>query len=168
MVNRDRVSQQQNVEQKIAWLLDKSIQLPGGYRVGLDAILGLIPGVGDTLGLVLSSWIIWQGFREGASKSLLVWMLINVGIDSLVGMVPVVGDLFDFVWKANDKNVELLEQHRQNQAVAKKASQRYLLGVGLIAALLCMVLFLGSVQLLMMIWGWLSPWLAIPPTAYGV
>lgn len=97
----------------LAHLLDSSIRLPGGFRIGLDGLLGLVPGVGDVVGGALSTWIFYQANREGAPKSLQLRMIINILIDVFLGAIPVVGDLFDFMWKANNRNLALLERYQQ-------------------------------------------------------
>lgn len=96
---------------RLAWLMDSSIPLPGGYRIGLDGLVGLIPGIGDAAGALVSSYIVVEAGRLGAPKSLLVRMGFNVLLETLIGTVPLLGDLFDFVYKANLRNVRLLEQH---------------------------------------------------------
>lgn len=95
------------VIEKLAYLMDRSIPLGGGYSIGLDPIIGLIPGIGDLIGTVVSGFIIYQAQRAGVSKSTVLRMMINVGIDSAVGAIPFVGDMFDFAFKANQKNLEL-------------------------------------------------------------
>lgn len=97
----------------LAWWLDSSIRLPGGFRIGLDGIIGLIPGVGDVVGGGLSSWILYQAYKQGAPKMILVRMLINVAIDAMVGAIPILGDLFDFFWKANQRNMALMDAYKQ-------------------------------------------------------
>jgi len=97
--------------QRLARILDSSIALPGGYRIGLDGFIGLVPGAGDIIGALLSSYIIVQSARLGASTLVLARMMLNVLIEAAVGLVPVVGDIFDFAWKANDRNVRLVEKH---------------------------------------------------------
>ena len=92
-------------------LLDNSIWLPGGYRIGLDPIIGLVPWVGDFLTSTLSFWIIFDAARMGLKKRVLARMAGNVLLESLVGTVPVLGDLFDAAWKANARNFQLVEQH---------------------------------------------------------
>jgi hypothetical protein len=94
----------------LARFLDSAIPLPGGYRIGFDGIVGLLPGVGDLAGSLASSYIIIESARLGASTGTLARMVFNVLVDSLIGLIPFLGDLFDFVWKANDKNVQLLEK----------------------------------------------------------
>lgn len=92
-------------------LLDSAIAIPGTrVRLGLDPVIGLIPGGGDTVGLVLSAYILYEAAQLGASKSALGQMAFNTLLETLAGTVPVVGDIFDVAWKANIKNVDLLEE----------------------------------------------------------
>ena len=97
--------------QRFAHILDTAIPLPGGYRIGFDGIIGLVPGIGDLTGAALSSYIIAEAHRLGAPPVVLLRMLLNMLLESLVGVIPVLGDLFDFAWKANRRNVALLEHH---------------------------------------------------------
>jgi hypothetical protein len=92
--------------ENIAWLMDNSIPI-GGYRIGLDPILGLIPGIGDLLTGAVSAVLIVQAHRTGIAKATVLRMIANVGIDSALGAIPFIGDFFDFAWKANSKNLEL-------------------------------------------------------------
>lgn len=94
----------------LARLLDSSIALPGGYRIGLDGLIGLVPGIGDAAAASISAYIVIQAARLGASTTTLIRMMGNILLELLVGIVPVLGDLFDFVWKANNRNVALLER----------------------------------------------------------
>ena len=101
---------------KFAQLLDSALVLPGTkYRIGLDPVLGLIPGVGDLVSPLFAIAIFWQARDLGIPRIVQLRMLVNVGLDALLGAVPVIGDLFDFVWKANDKNMALLEQHAEHE-----------------------------------------------------
>lgn len=97
--------------ERLSWLLDESIPLPGGYRIGLDGFLGLIPGVGDFIGGLLSSVLIYKANQIGVPRMVLMRMIINMLIDSTVGTIPVFGDIFDFVWKANKRNAKLLAEY---------------------------------------------------------
>lgn len=93
----------------LAWLLDNSIYIPLiNYRIGLDAIIGLLPGLGDVAGLILSSFIVLQALRLRVPKAVLLRMVLNIGMEALIGLIPVVGDLFDATFKANARNVRLL------------------------------------------------------------
>lgn len=131
----------------IAWLLDNSIPLPGfNFRIGLDAILGLIPGIGDMLGVLLSTYIVREAARLGAPPSLLTRMAFNVALEGIVGLVPFLGDVFDAAWKANQRNFALLETHLDNPRKAARASRAFV--ALLIAALLALVTLLGLVAAL--------------------
>ena len=113
-----------------ARVLDSAIPIPGTkYSFGIDAVIGLIPGLGDAVGVVFASVIMYQAFRLGASKRLLTRMLYNVGIDGILGAIPLLGDWHDVVWKANMKNVGLLEQHLQHPDETARASGWFLLVV---------------------------------------
>jgi hypothetical protein len=125
-------------------LLDNAFTIPGTrVRFGLDALIGLVPGLGDAVGAVFSSYVIVQAARLGAPRSTINRMIANVVIDTVVGWIPLLGDLFDAGWKSNTRNVALLEQHLQHPAAARAASRRTL--VLLVAGLLAM--FVGIVAL---------------------
>ncbi|RPI62240.1 MAG: DUF4112 domain-containing protein [Lysobacterales bacterium] len=114
--------------ERLAWWLDSAIVVPGTrFRVGFDALIGLIPGVGDLIGAALSAYIVAAAARRGLPRSVLLRMALNVGLETLVGVVPVVGDLFDAAWKANQRNVALL---RQYAAVPHRAHAQSRLVVG--------------------------------------
>jgi hypothetical protein len=96
----------------LARLLDSSIPVPGTkWKIGFDPIVGLIPGIGDVIGAVLSGYIILEAVRMEVPTFTLARMLVNVGIDTVLGAVPAVGDVFDAAWKSNMMNVALLERH---------------------------------------------------------
>ena len=94
----------------LAWLLDRSIPI-GKWRIGLDPILGLLPGAGDWIGALLSFYVLYEGARLGMPGPVLVRMAGNIFVETIIGAVPVLGDLFDFVWQANARNLALIEQH---------------------------------------------------------
>jgi hypothetical protein len=127
----------------LAQLLDNSIQIPGtSWRFGFDAIVGLIPVVGDLIGGVLSGYIILEAARAEVPTLTLARMLANVGIDTLVGSVPALGDLFDAAWKANIKNVALLERHLA-VTVTPASKTRGVIGAAILAVLV-LVLIVGA------------------------
>lgn len=96
----------------IARLMDGIFEIPGTrLRFGLDALTGLIPGLGDTISSVVSLYILQAARRHGVSRVTMTRMAANIAVDYVVGIVPVVGDAFDVYWKANQKNVELLRRH---------------------------------------------------------
>ena len=93
-------------------LLDSSIKIPIlNRRIGLDPIIGLIPGIGDAIMLVPAGYIVFEAYRLGAPKRALARMIANVGLETLVGTIPLLGDLFDAAYKANTRNLFLLERH---------------------------------------------------------
>ena len=95
---------------QLAWLLDSSIRIPGTrFTVGIEALIGLFPFIGDLIGVLLSSYILGEAARLGAPKSVLLRMSGNVALEGVVGMVPLAGDVFDAAYKANQRNVRLLE-----------------------------------------------------------
>lgn len=96
-------------------LLDNAIGIPGTkFRIGIDPIIGLIPGAGDIVGTALSAYIVVEAARLGIPKAILGRMVRNIVIESVFGSVPLIGDVFDFAWKANIKNVDLLEEYLKN------------------------------------------------------
>jgi hypothetical protein len=105
----------------IAWVLDDLIPIPGTrLRIGLDPIIGLIPGFGDGSTAVISSTILLTGLRAGVPRIVLVRMALNVILNSLIGAIPVAGDLFSAFFKSNRRNYDLLERHAG--AVARRTS----------------------------------------------
>jgi hypothetical protein len=97
---------------KLAYILDNSIRIPGTKRrIGLDAIIGLIPGVGDTIGGAISAYIVYEANRLGIPKRVLMHMIFNIGVETLIGAIPLIGDVFDATWKANARNIALLDKH---------------------------------------------------------
>ncbi len=96
----------------VAKIMDSQFRLPGtNFRFGLDAIIGLIPGAGDLSTFAISGYMIMVMSRNGASGFVLARMILNVVVDTLVGMIPFVGDIFDFAFKANIKNMKLMNQY---------------------------------------------------------
>jgi hypothetical protein len=96
----------------LAALLDTAFILPGTkIRFGLDAIIGLIPGIGDAITTLMAIYIVREARELGASPLLIARMLVNVGIDAVFGAVPLVGDAFDMAWRANRRNIALLREH---------------------------------------------------------
>ncbi|MDD5201461.1 MAG: DUF4112 domain-containing protein [Terrimicrobiaceae bacterium] len=125
----------------IAWLLDDLIPIPGTrFRIGLDPIIGLIPGFGDSSTAVLSSMILLHGLRAGVPRIVLVRMALNVLINSLVGAIPGAGDLFSAFFKSNRRNYELLERHGGGSASGSSTAADWAFVTALIAGLLLIVI----------------------------
>ena len=131
----------------LAQLLDNAIPVPGtSWRFGLDAIVGLIPVVGDVIGGALSAYIILEAARAEVPRLTLVRMLMNVGIDTLVGSIPALGDLFDAAWKANIKNVALLERHLAVSASPPREKRR-VTGETVLALVVIVLIVAGGLAL---------------------
>lgn len=106
--------------EQLADLMDNQFTLPGtDIRIGLDPILGLIPGIGDTISLAVSGYIIHKAHEAKVHPVLLSRMGWNVFIDWLIGLVPLVGDIFDIGFKANRKNIALLREHFRTRPVER-------------------------------------------------
>ncbi|WP_244142173.1 DUF4112 domain-containing protein [aff. Roholtiella sp. LEGE 12411] len=97
---------------KLSRLMDTSIRIPlTGFRIGIDPIIGLVPGAGDLISTAFSAYIIFLATRFGIPREDLTKMIFNVGLETVVGTVPFVGDLFDAFYKSNIRNLAILEQH---------------------------------------------------------
>ena len=126
----------------LAFYLDDLFRIPGvGWRFGLDAIIGLIPNVGDTITSFASFYILLAGVRYGVPKITLLRMAFNIGLDYLVGSIPVIGDAFDFVWKANKMNMNLIRTRAAGHGRGKTSD--YIFVFGLIVLLIGILL--GSI-----------------------
>jgi len=96
----------------LAKLMDAQFRVPGtNFRFGLDGIIGLIPGAGDLSTFAVSGYMLWIMANNGASGSVLARMTFNILIDAIVGAIPILGDLFDVAFKANMRNMRLMQQH---------------------------------------------------------
>jgi len=96
----------------LASFLDNALVLPGtNIRIGLDAVIGLIPGIGDVIMTVTSLYIVHEAWRLGTPNHLIARMLGNIAIDGLAGSIPLVGDVFDTFWRSNRRNMDLLQRH---------------------------------------------------------
>lgn len=126
--------------QALAKFLDESIPIPGtGFKIGWDFIIGLIPGVGDLLASLLSTYIVAQALDQGVSKATVLRMVWNILVETVLGAVPFLGDLFDAAWKSNVKNARLLETALRDQKQVAKKDRLFmavvLLGLILVAGL---------------------------------
>ena len=153
-MDRRRIEQKEKLN-RLAWLMDNSFRIPGTQmRFGLDGLIGLIPGLGDAIGAIISSHILTQAAQMGAPKSLLLKMAFNIGLDAILGIIPVVGDVSDFIWKANQRNVQLLNDYIEEPQKTVIHSRFFVGIVGFLAV--SVVVVIGAFGFLLMRWLWLS------------
>jgi hypothetical protein len=101
----------------LAILMDSAVTIPGtNVTMGLDALIGLVPVLGDMVTTAISSYILYEARRLGASKLTLARMAGNVAIDGVVGAIPIVGDVFDVTFRANRRNMAILRTHLERKA----------------------------------------------------
>lgn len=139
---------------RFAYFMDEAFRVPGTrFRIGADALLGLIPGIGDVIAGVMSTWIIIGALRHRVPAWIIVRMVLNVLLDLLFGAVPVAGDVFDFMFEENVANMRLLEKHRDRRRPPRSTAQIALVAaiiigivivfaVGLVVAVIALVLWL--------------------------
>jgi len=138
---------------RLAWLLDSSIPIPGtGFSIGLEALIGLFPVVGDLAGVLLSSYILKEAAALGVSRSILARMAFNVALEGLVGMTPFAGDVFDAAYKANQRNVRLLNDYLDRPAEALRASRLFV--ASLVAGTVVFLVVTGAAGFLVARWIW--------------
>jgi hypothetical protein len=138
---------------QLAWLLDSSIRIPGTrFTVGLDPLIGLFPFIGDLIGVLFSSYILSEAARLGAPRIVLTRMAFNVGAEGLVGIIPFAGDAFDAVFKANQRNVKLLNGWLDDPRKTERSSRAF--GIALVLGLVLFVLLLAGLTLLLARWIW--------------
>lgn len=134
--------------ERLAWVLDSVIPLPGGFKIGLDGLIGLIPVVGDGVTALLSSYVVGEGIRIGAPKSVILKMVGHLVVDTLLGAIPVVGDLFDIANRANHRNVELLQEYLEEPKEALVSSRLWIAAIILGICGLCVAGLWVAIQLL--------------------
>jgi hypothetical protein len=137
---------------RLAHVLDTAFRVPGTrFRFGIDPLLGLLPGLGDVLGGFLSGYILFVGVRAGAPRSVLLRMLANVAIDTVFGVIPLLGNVFDAGWKANTRNVALLQRYLDQPGETAAASRAFI--VFLVLAVV--VIIAGTILLAVLAVRWL-------------
>lgn len=108
---RDPQSVRQRIEM-MEQLLEGVMHLPGTrMRIGLDALLGVIPVIGDLISAAMGAWIVWEARNLGMSRWQLIRMSANVGVDTAIGAIPLVGDVFDFAFRSNSRNLRIIRKH---------------------------------------------------------
>jgi hypothetical protein len=147
--------------QRISNWTDEAFEIPGlDVRFGVDPLLGLVPVVGDLAGTILSAWILLAAAQLGVPRITLARMLLNVGIDFILGSIPLVGAVADFAWKANARNVALLERTLPTSLPQRRTQRAFdWLFVGGVLALL-LAMFIGSLVAAIFIAQWIASLIA--------
>ena len=136
---------------RISELLDSAFVVPGtSYRIGLDPIIGLIPMVGDLASPIFTIGLIWQAYDLHIPRVVRLRMIFNAAIDGLVGAIPFVGDLFDFGWKANQRNLALLERYAYEERRAAVGDWLF------VVAMIALLVAIAAVPFILA--GWLLSW----------
>lgn len=137
-------------------LMDNQFRIPGtNWRFGLDGMVGLIPYVGDMAGFVVSGFLMRTMVKKGAGPLLMLRMLLNYVVDAMVGIVPLVGDLFDFGFKANRRNVELLKKYYADGKVKPNATRSVaFLGLLFFALFIALLWLVWTLAATVLGWAW--------------
>ena len=134
----------------LSHLFDDSLRVPGtDFRFGLDAVIGLVPGIGDATGAAMSAYLLVEAGRLGAPKATLLRMAGNVAVEAVVGTIPFIGDLFDAGWKANLRNLRLLEAHVVDPRSTARASRGW---VAFVVALVLVALAASAAATAWLLW----------------
>ncbi len=138
---RDRSRELAEV-QAIAWLLDNSIPVPGtGRRFGVDAIIGLVPVVGDVVSAGMGLFVVWRASRMGLPRIVVTRMLVVSALDFVIGSIPIAGDAFDLWFKANTRNLALLRRHLERPETSTRDD--WMVVTGLLAVVIAIVAIIG-------------------------
>jgi hypothetical protein len=142
---------------QVARLLDSAFVLPGtDLRFGLDPLLGLVPGLGDLASPLFAIALLWQGRDLGIPRVVQLRMIFNVAIDALVGLLPIAGDAFDFAWKANDRNLALLERYAYEYRRPSPGDWLFVIGLIALLVMIAAIPFLLAGWLISLAWGLIS------------
>ena len=131
---------------RLAWILDDAIPLFGKHRIGLDGFLSFIPVVGDAAGFGLAAMVVLSGVRAGCTWPTVVRMLVHALGESVAGMIPILGPVISFFWKANDRNLRIIESNLRDREATRRESWKVLLvGLGALIMLVGLVVVATAV-----------------------
>jgi hypothetical protein len=142
---------------KLSVLMDSKFSGPFGFKFGLDGVLGLLPFVGDFISNVISLYIVFSGMQLGCTPSTVLRMGLNILIENVADFIPALGNIFDFFWKSNNKNIEIIESHLREPSAATNTSR---LVLGLVAFTL-LAITISSVALTAYVFKLLIEWFAL-------
>ena len=138
---------------KFAYYMDEAFTIPGTpFKVGLDALLGLIPWVGDIIGGVMSTWIVIGALRHRVPTRIIGRMVLNIVIDLVFGAVPIAGDVFDFLYEENVKNMRLLEKHRDRRRPPRSTAAIAFVAACIVLFVILMAVLLVSAVIALVLW----------------
>lgn len=142
--------------ESLSKLMDNQFRIPGtNWRFGLDGLIGLIPYLGDMAGFIVSGFLMRTMVKKGAGPLLMLRMLFNYVLDAIIGIVPFVGDLFDFGFKANRRNVDLLKQYYADGKAKPDATRSMaFLGVLFFALFLVLIWLVWKLAAFILAWAW--------------
>jgi len=144
---------------RLVGFLETAVRIPGtGIRFGADAVIGLVPGLGDVVGGLLSTLVITEAIRANVPGPVVQRMFWNVAVDLLVGAVPVAGDVFDLFWKAGVRNLALLERYHAEPARVTAATRRTMLWIAAAFGLLAATAMAFGLMLALAFLRWLTSW----------
>jgi hypothetical protein len=141
--------------------MDGAFRIPGlNIRVGLDPIIGLIPGIGDIVSTLVSLYVLAAAQRYGLPRITTLRMGLNIALDAIIGAIPVVGDLFDLTWKANNRNVALLRHHINSPLHLRRQARRgdwlYVVGISIVLVTILAAVLYGAYLGMAAIVSWLG------------
>lgn len=138
---------------RFAYFMDEAFRVPGTrFRVGADALLGLIPGIGDVIAGVMSTWIIVGALRHRVRAWIILRMIVNVLVDLVFGAVPVAGDVFDFLFEENVANMRLLEKHRDRRRPPRTTGQIALVSALIFGVVIAFALGMAVAVIALVLW----------------
>lgn len=141
---------------RLAWILDDAIPLFGTRRIGIDGFLSMVPVVGEAAGFGLAAVVVLSGVRVGASWATIARMLFHAVGESIAGMIPIAGPVIAFFWKANNRNLRIIEHNLADREATRRESWKVLLvAVGLACATLAIAV-LGLIVAIYTIWRWIA------------
>jgi hypothetical protein len=151
-------SQYESLAKIIATLMDSAIYLPGtSIRIGLDPIIGLIPGFGDTLAGLLGTSLLFLGAQLGLPRIVLARMSLNLFINAAIGVIPGIGDLFSFWFKSNMKNLALIQRYTTvPRRVSTTGDWIFVIGTVLLMFVLFALVIIGTLWLIRAAWDFLA------------
>ena len=138
---------------EIAWWMDSALVVPGtNFRIGLDVLIGLVPVLGDLIGMFISGYLVLTAARLGVPRVVLMRMLLNVGTDAVLGAVPLAGDFLDAAWRANARKARLLDQALSDPKATGRSSFWVVLGMLTAVLAVCVGGIILTVWLIRLLW----------------